>query len=143
MQRRVIIVLGFAILILFGIWRPLSEPTVELFVTPAAESDILPTILFLPDGCGAAPPTRLAVGMEGHVALASEGNGVRRNLFVRAMPGGERVGIMEPGTNFRITGESICDEENQRWWPIETDDFSGWSVEGFAPDDYVMMPGAN
>ncbi len=129
-------------LIIFGIWRPLSDSRLELSITPIATDSLLPTLMVLPDACDAAPPTRLSVGMIVHVALAGEGNGVRRNLFVRDMPGGERIGIMEPGTNFEITGDAVCDADGQRWWPIEADELTGWSVEGFAPDDYLMVPGA-
>jgi hypothetical protein len=136
------IVLALAAVILFGIWRPLSESLIEPAITPTAVAFILPTLVVLSDmTCSDAPPTRLQSGMEAHVARAGEGNGVRRNLFVRDRPNGERVGIMEPGTNFRITGDSVCGDAGQRWWPIETDDLSGWSVEGFPPADYLMVPG--
>lgn len=66
----------------------------------------------------------------------------RRNLRVRSEPDGVVVGTLEPGNEFVIVGDAICSADRLLWWEIETIDGSlrGWSVEGFAPDDYLMVP---
>jgi hypothetical protein len=61
---------------------------------------------------------------------------------VRETPGGTEVGLMEPGTLFVITGAAVCGDDGLRWWQLETLDeaLSGWSAEGFAPDEYLLVP---
>lgn len=119
-------------LMLFVALRPVSGPVTQTDLPAVTDPSTLAA-------CAGSPPSRLAAGREARVALPGQGE-ARHNLMVRAEPGGEAVGRMEPGTPFRITGESRCDSEGLRWWPIESEDFAGWSVEGFAPDDYLMEP---
>jgi hypothetical protein len=94
--------------------------------------------------CPQSPPSRLNTGMRAYVPLLSD-ESIRRSLKVRAEPVGEQVGTLEPGVEFLITGEPICGEDGLRWWPLSTLDgvLTGWSVEGFAPDDYLMIPYEN
>jgi hypothetical protein len=142
----------------FGIWRPLSEPEqAELEITPdspgtgliAETTQALPTLAVLPtltprivpDSCGDAPPSRLRASMQAHVATPGEGSGVRRNLILRDAPGGERIGLLEPGTPVLVVSDFACTGDGLRWWPIEAAGMMGWSVEGFAPDDYLLVPG--
>lgn len=95
----------------------------------------------VPPECPNSPPSRLGMEMIAAVVLPKEGE-VRRNLRVRDTPGGEQIGSLEPGTQFRLTEIGVCGEDGLLWWPLETLDGSleGWSVEGFAPDDYLMVP---
>ncbi len=139
MRRRLIIsILALAVL-LFGLLRPVQGPgTSSETGTPAP----VPTLDLTSAPCTDAPPTRLARGMQGLVAYPAAGE-VRRNLVVRAMPGGEQVGLLGPGSRFTLTGEAFCTSDGLRWWPLENDMLSGWSVEGFAPDDYLMQPGSS
>ena len=92
--------------------------------------------------CSDAPPSRLNIGMSAAVVMPSAEEPERQNLRVRDAVEGEPIGLLEPGTGFRIVGGPECGANGQRWWEIETLDGSvrGWSVEGFAPDDYLMVP---
>lgn len=94
--------------------------------------------------CPESPPSRLSAGDTAYVRLPATEGEERRNLNVRDAPNGEQVGLLEPGQEFTIMGEGQCGENGLLWWPITTADeeLSGWSVEGFAPDDYLMVPGA-
>ena len=92
--------------------------------------------------CTDAPPSRLNIGMSAAVIMPTEQEPERQNLRVRDATEGEPLGLLEPGTGFRIVGGPECGAAGQRWWEIETLDGSvrGWSVEGFAPDEYLMVP---
>ena len=92
--------------------------------------------------CSDAPPSRLNIGMSAAVVTPTEQEPERQNLRVRDAAEGDPVDLLEPGTGFRIVGGPECGAAGQRWWEIETLDGSvrGWSVEGFAPDDYLMVP---
>ncbi len=123
------------------VWSPfLSDTLPTLPPTTATPFPVTrtPTVSTCPD----APPSRLNVGMTAYVVTPVAEGDERRNLRVRNQPGGEVIGIMEPGTDFRIIGQPQCGDDGLMWWEIETLDGSlrGWSVEGFAPDDYLMIP---
>jgi hypothetical protein len=145
MWRRLILALIVFGVILFGLWRPLSEDATILSpnTTPVVRS--LQTInhgIESTGDCAGAPPTRLEIGSQAYVALPNEGSGVRRNLRVRDEPGGEQIAVLQPGTDFMVIGEAVCADDELRWWLIQTLDgtITGWSVEGFAPEDYMISP---
>ncbi len=165
MRIRVILTLVALLVILFGFWRPLSEnATIQSpdaisdtsadatsNTTSDANSDATsiskssqPANLTVEStgGCEEAPPTRLEAGSQAYVALPTEGSGVRRNLRVRTEPGGEEIAVLQPGTDFTLIAEAVCADDELRWWLIRTLDgtITGWSVEGFAPDDYMITP---
>jgi hypothetical protein len=145
MRFRIVLTLVILVVILFGFWRPLSE---NATIPPPDTTPIIrssrPVNLSIEStgGCAEAPPTRLEVGSQAYVALPTEGSGVRRNLRVRVEPGGEEIAVLQPGTDFMLIGESVCTDDELRWWLIQTLDgtITGWSVEGFAPDDYMISP---
>lgn len=90
--------------------------------------------------CTDAPPTQLNMDMLAMVSISPDGE-TRVNLRVRTEPGGEQVASMPEGTEFYIISEPVC-YDGLTWWQIETIDgeISGWSAEGFAPDDYFITP---
>lgn len=92
--------------------------------------------------CPNAPPSRLNVGMRAYVVVPVAEGEERRNLRVRNQPNGDVLGMLEPGTDFMVVGQPQCGDDGLLWWEIETLDgtLHGWSVEGFAPDDYLMIP---
>lgn len=125
-------------------WLPGPAPTGEPPSTPTLTpppATLTPSTL----ECAEAPPSQLNVGMQVLVTAELGEDGERRNLRVRESPGGEPVGLLEPLDTFYIIGEAVCGEDGLRWWPIQTTDgqLQGWSVEGFAPDDYLMIPMAS
>jgi hypothetical protein len=145
MRRKVIVALAVFLLILFGLWRPLSEnATIQSPNTaPVVRSSQPANVSVESTGrCTNAPPIRLASGMQAYVALPTEGSGVRRNLRVRVEPGGAEIAVLRPGTQITLIGEAVCAKDELRWWLIQTLDgtITGWSVEGFAPADYMITP---
>jgi hypothetical protein len=123
-------------------WLPgAGEP--EATATPSVPTATAIPVTTTPSelACSNAPPSRLNVGMTAFVAIPDPGQ-PRRNLRVRAKPGGEQVGSLTSGQYFIITGEAVCGEDGLRWWPIATRDGSlkGWSVEALAVDDTIMTP---
>jgi Tol biopolymer transport system component len=120
-------------------WSPwLSGPAPTALPTLAVPVSTTPTTLTCPE----APPSRLNAGMRAYVAVPIQEGDPRRDLRVRSAPEGEQVGSMSSGTDFLITGNPVCGDDGLMWWPVTTLDgvLSGWSVEGFAPDDYLMTP---
>lgn len=145
MRLKIILTLIVLLVILFGFWRPLSEnATIQSpNATPIIKNSQPVSLSIESTGaCVEAPPSRLENGGQAYVALPTEGSGVRRNLRVRSEPGGEEITVLQPGTDFILIGEAVCADDELRWWPIQTLDgtISGWSVEGFAPDDYMISP---
>lgn len=145
MRLRILLVTLVLLVILFGIWHPLSENATipPINTTPLIKSSQPVNFSVQSTGdCAEAPPSRLQVGLQAYVALPTEGSGVRRNLRVRAEPGGEEIAVLQPGTIFVLIGEGVCAADGLRWWLIQTLDgtLTGWSVEGFAPDDYMISP---
>ncbi len=142
MKRRLVLAGVVIGVLIFGVWRPVSGPTsvteTETPLPPTAAAISLTT----GEDCPDAPPSRLSSGSEARVVRPRSGQ-VRRNLVVRDQPAGEQVGLMEPGTRFTISGDSVCDSDGLRWWPVENAEVTGWSVEGFAPDDYLIEPVSN
>lgn len=133
MRRRFLVVNALVIaVVLFIFLQPVSGP--EDGVPPTVTA-VLPTLA----ACSESPAARLTSGDTASVILPGQGR-ARRNLVVRDEPGGEQVGLLEPGTRFRITGDSLCAADGLRWWPVQAGDLAGWSVEGFAPEDYLMVP---
>ena len=145
MRLKIILALLVFLVILFGFWLPLSE---NATIQPPNETPIVkrsqPVNLSVESTgtCIEAPPSRLENGLQAYVALPTEGSGVRRNLRVRTEPGGDQIAVLEPGTDFTLIGEAVCADDELRWWPIQTLDgtITGWSVEGFGPDDYMISP---
>jgi hypothetical protein len=135
-MRRILVVIAVLLLVLVAVWGPVRGPD-TIVPTPT----VTPAPVIAPSGlaCAAAPPSRLAADMQTRVPWPARGQ-VRRNLVVRDAPGGEQIGLMPPGTRFIITGDSVCAADGLRWWPVANDDLAGWSVEGFAPADYLMEP---
>ncbi len=122
-------------------WSPyLSDDTIAALILNSTPFPVThtPTTLTCPD----APPSRLNVGMRAYVVVPVAEGEERRNLRVRNQPNGEVLGMLEPGTDFTIVGQPQCGGDGLLWWEIETLDgtLHGWSVEGFAPDDYLMIP---
>jgi WD40 repeat protein len=92
--------------------------------------------------CPESPSSRLNLGDWAYVPTAGEA-GTNRNIRVRTSPGGEQVGSLEPGNVFAIVGGPVCGDDGLLWWAVQSTTDStlvGWSVEGFAPDDYLMWP---
>lgn len=145
MRLRIILTLVILLVILFGFWRPLSENSTIRSPNAAPISKSSQSANFSVEStgdCTEAPPTRLQIGLQAYVALPTEGSGVRRNLRVRVEPGGAQIAILQPGTNLTLLDEAVCADDELRWWLIQTLDgtITGWSVEGFAPDDYMITP---
>lgn len=146
MKRKLLLAVGIIVVLIFGIWRPVSGPatmtvTETVTVTVSETPPAVPpsAVAITRSECDNAPPARLTADSEAQVVRPRAGQ-VRRNLVVRDQPAGEQTGLLEPGTRFRITGDSTCDSDGLRWWPVENEALTGWSVEGFAPDDYLMEP---
>lgn len=140
MKRKLVLAVVTIAILIFGIWRPVSGPPAPTDIVPTATPP--PATLALTAGdCDNAPPTRLTADSAAQVIRPAAGQ-VRRNLVVRDQPAGEQTGLLEPGTRLRITGEALCDSDGLRWWPVEVENeaVTGWSVEGFAPDDYMIAP---
>ncbi|MBZ0292928.1 MAG: hypothetical protein K8L99_10235, partial [Anaerolineae bacterium] len=123
MRRRYLLAIVIVlILVLFVALQPVSGPESQSDDPVVTETEAqaetqnlsLPTLA----ACAGSPPSRLRAESEAAVAPPGEG-GIRRNLVVRSQPGGQQVGLMEPGTRFRITGDSICDRDGLRWRPVE------------------------
>ena len=121
-------------------WSPLLPGPAPTAVppTPTPAPILEPSDLECPD----APPSRLNIGMSAAVVMPSAEEPERQNLRVRDAVEGAPIGLLDPGQAFRIVGGPECGANGQRWWEIDLLDGSvrGWSVEGFAPDDYLMVP---
>ena len=121
-------------------WSPLLPGPAPTAVppTPTPAPILEPSDLECPD----APPSSLNIGMSAAVVMPSAEEPERQNLRVRDAVEGAPIGLLDPGQAFRIVGGPECGANGQRWWEIDLLDGSvrGWSVEGFAPDDYLMVP---
>ena len=83
--------------------------------------------------CDGFMPSRLIVNEAGRIL---EG----LNLNVRAEPAsdGERLGQIDTGGVFRVLDGPTCGN-NGAWWQVESDDLTGWAMEG-SGDTYWMEP---
>ncbi len=79
--------------------------------------------------CASAPPSPLAVGMEGEVCTYRSGD----NVYLRKEPWrGSRIQArIPPGTRFRIIGGPAC-SDGWVWWQvnIRSSGWVGWMAEG-------------
>jgi hypothetical protein len=95
--------------------------------------------------CPEAPPMQFMMGQAVFVPTAVEA-GSNRNLRLRDAPNGEQTGSLLPGTFAVIVDGPVCGDDGLRWWGVTSMDDSslrGWAVDGFAPDDYLLLPRAD
>jgi len=83
--------------------------------------------------CPGAPVPRLVVEGVGRVLPGDSNN-------VRGQPsrGAELIGAIPGGTAFNVLEGPVC-ADGLNWWRVETDDITGWTVEG-ADGEYWIEP---
>jgi peptidoglycan/xylan/chitin deacetylase (PgdA/CDA1 family) len=98
---------------------------------PAASPAPLPVV------CPAAPQSRVQVGDLAFVSIRYD------QLSLRAWPGrqADRLGFLDPGDFFTITGGPAC-ADGWTWWQVETrGKGTGWVAEGGdSVDPYFISP---
>ncbi len=94
---------------------------------------LLPTAAQDDPACPGAPAPRLAVDGVGRV-LPGDANNVRAQPLRDA----ELIGAIPGGAAFRVLEGPIC-ADGLNWWRVETDDITGWTVEG-ADGEYWIEP---
>jgi len=83
--------------------------------------------------CPGAPVPRLVVNERGRVLPGDSNN-------VRGQPtrGAELIGAIPGGAAFNVLEGPVC-ADGLNWWRVETDDITGWTVEG-ADGEYWIEP---
>lgn len=76
---------------------------------------------------GPSAPTTLGVGATVEVS-GTDGSGV--NLRAAPTTDGDIVASLEEGTELQITGEAV-EADGYTWWPVTSDEFTGYVVEDF------------
>jgi WD40 repeat protein len=90
-----------------------------------------------PNGYAGFLPPRLAVGQTARVIPG----GVPNRLRDQPNLNGAQVGMAAPESTLAIIGGPVCDAEGQViWWQVQMGNVTGWTAEGFAPDEYFLEP---
>ena len=95
----------------------------------------LPTPVRAQDGCGTAPPPRLATGSAGRVSFT---DGRPLNVRASASLAGALVGQLPEGSTFQVIDGPAC-ADNIYWWQIQADALTGWIAEG-VENEYFVEP---
>lgn len=108
-----------------------STPTLTPFPTlPGTEGDI----------CAGSPLTRLKIGIDAKVEAGGVNNRLRDNPGTAT---GQVIGLMPPGSGFRVLEGPVCDPEEQlRWWKVDYNGVVGWTAEGRGTEYYLCPPDA-
>ncbi len=79
-------------------------------------------------------PTRIAIGTIVRVIPGGDPNVVRQ----QPSRTGERLGLLNPGTEVLVVGGPLCGG-NYVWWQVSSSTATGWTVESFQPEnDYYL-----
>ena len=88
--------------------------------------------------CYNSPPTRLAPNTVA-VVLPGIPNNVRDNV---GTDGTNVVAVIPAGETFTVTGFPQCDAQGLRWYPIQYNQYTGWTAEGQGTE-YWVVPASN
>jgi len=84
--------------------------------------------------CYNSPPARLAPNSVG-VVLPGIPNNVRDNV---GTDGTNVVAVIPAGESFTVIGSPQCDAQGRRWYPIQYNQFTGWTAEGEGSEYWVV-----
>lgn len=85
--------------------------------------------------CYNSPPTRLTSNMSAFV-LPGVPNNIRNNV---GTVNTDVVAVIPAGGRFVTNGFPQCDNEGRRWYPIQYNQYLGWTVEGVG-NEYWVAP---
>lgn len=83
--------------------------------------------------CYNSPPTRLTSTSIAYV-LPGEPNNLRDNVGTN---GTRVVTVIPAGETFVVTGFPQCDAEGRRWYPIQYNQYTGWTAEGEGSEYWI------